>query len=496
MSFSPALVAVSTRGRRLAELLPGTLIPGRPAEALGQAWRSHRHIVFFGAAGIAVRLVAPLLTSKRDDPALVVVDDAALHAISLVAGHEGGANDLAAWVAEQLGAEAVISTATDILPIGRLTVGIGCSRGAQAIEIEELVRTSLAQIDHSMADVACAASFQGKHDEPGILQFAERWKLPLRFYDAQQLRAIEVPQPSSVVEAAVGTPSVAEAAALLAAGELSARAPLLRAEKRKSARVTVAIAEAMPPGRLNLVGLGPGGRAQLTDEAWNALREADTVVGYDLYTRTVLEWLPRKTISSWQLGQEDDRVRAAVEMAGAGQNVALVCSGDAGIYGLAGLVYEQLFATESPSLPPTDVRVIPGITAANSAAALLGAPLMADYVTISLSDLHVPTELIRTRLQAAAFADLVVVLYNPASARRRTLVHEAVTLMRDHRAASTPVGLVRNAYRPDQKVRIVTLSSLQEEDVDMFTTVVIGNSQTVYESGRMVTRRRYSPSSV
>lgn len=474
----PALVAISAHGRNLAARVDGRLVEGSPRTALSEAWRTSREIVFFGAAGIAVRLCAPLLDGKTTDPAVVVVDDAGRFAISLIAGHEGGANELAHRVARQLGAEPVITTATEVLPPPGLVLGIGCSSGAPADEIEALAREALAGAGASFESVAEVATIDLKRDEPGLIEFARRWRLPLRFFSASNLRAVTVPNPSDAVARAAGTPSVAEAAALLASsGELVV-------PKRVSAHATAAVARRPAIGRLAVVGIGPGGRQQLTFEAVEALRAAEVVVGYTLYTDMVREWLPLAACEALPLGEEIERARRAIQLARSGRRVALVSSGDAGVYALAGLVYEQLLDGD-----PLDVRVIPGITAAGSAAALLGGPLMADFAAISLSDLHLPSEVIRKRLQAAAEADLVTVLYNPASQRRRELLAEAHRLFLAHRAPSTPVGLVRNAYRPGQSVELATLANLPLDRVDMFTTIVIGCSATYVAGGRMVTRR-------
>lgn len=474
----PALVAVSAHGRQLAAMVEGRLIEGSPREALETAWRSSQEIVFFGAAGIAVRLAAPLLESKTADPALVVVDDGGRYAVSLLSGHEGGANDLARRVAARLGADAVVTTATEALADRDLVLGIGCSSGATVDDIQALVRAALAEAGASVESVSAIASVDVKQNEPGLLDFADRWHLPLRWFSAMQLRGVAVPTPSAAVAAAVGTPSVAEAAALLESGGK------LVVSKRVSANVTAAVARRRQEGALAIVGIGPGGPRQVTQQALDALRCAHVVVGYGLYTDIVREWLPLARCESLPLGEEEKRARRAIELACEGLRVALVCSGDAGIYALAGLVYEQLGGESE-----LDVEVIPGVTAGSSAAALLGAPLMADFATLSLSDLHVPAEVIRHRLEAAAAADLVAVLYNPASRRRRQLLANAREIFLRYRAAETPVGLVRNAYRPGQTVRLCNLENMPLDEVDMFTLVIVGSSQTYAARGRMITRR-------
>ena len=490
----PALIAVSAHGRRLAERVEGRLVPGAPAEALRQAWQESRHIVFFGATGIATRLAAPLLGDKTRDPALVVVDDAGRYAISLLSGHEGGANDLARAVARQIGAEPVITTASEVLPECDLTLGIGCSKGASAEEIEHVARLALREADASLESVAAIASIDLKRAEPGLLRFAQRWHLPLRFYSAGQLAAVDVPTPSERVAQAVGTPSVAEAAASLAAAEVGAGESVavtpasgpgrLLVTKRTSSNTTAAVARGHRVGRVSVIGIGPGGRAQLTFEALEALRQAEVVLGYGLYVDLVRGWLPLARCEALPLGEERERARRALTLARAGRRVALVSSGDAGIYALAGLVFEELGDSSQPL-----VEVVPGVTAASSAAALLGAPLMADFATISLSDLHIRRSVILDRLEAAARSDMVTVLYNPASQRRRDLLAEAHRIFLRHRLPNTPVGLVRDAYRPGQSVRLFPLSDLPLGEVDMFTTVVLGNSRSALKGGRMITLR-------
>ncbi|MHB8620353.1 MAG: precorrin-3B C(17)-methyltransferase [Chloroflexota bacterium] len=504
----PALVAVSEHGRKLASAVDGDLMPGPPRQALERAWRQSRPIVFFGAVGIAVRLLAPLITDKGQDPAVVAVDDAGRFAISLLSGHEGGANELARQVAAQLGAQAVITTASEVLPEKDIVLGIGCSKGAAAEDVEAVAKQALEEGGASIESAREIATLDLKAAEPGLVAFAERWHLPIRSFSARELAAVDIPHPSQIVLGAVGTPSVAEAAALLAGGlrpeiaadredgsvparrdSLPRRGALLVVPKRKSANVTAAVARVGRRGRVDVVGLGPGSLDQLTRQAMESLRAADVIVGYSLYVDMVRQWLPLAQCEGLPLGEEVQRARRAIDLARQGRRVALVCSGDAGIYGLAGLLYEELDGSPAD----LDVEVLPGVTAASSAAALLGAPLMADFAAISLSDLLTPTELILGRLEAAAQADLVVVLYNPASQRRRSLLVDTQRIFLGHRQPGTPVGLVRQAYRPEQSVRIVELASLPLDEVDMFTVVVVGSSQTSLLKGRMVTRRRLVP---
>jgi cobalt-precorrin 5A hydrolase/precorrin-3B C17-methyltransferase len=280
---------------------------------------------------------------------------------------------------------------------------------------------------------------------------------------------------------AVGTPSVAEAAALLGAGPGGE----LLVEKRKSAMATAAVARRRPRGRLAVVGLGPGARDLLTPRAVQELRRASVVVGLDQYVAQVRDLLaPGTRVLESGLGAEEERARTAVAEARAGRAVALVGSGDAGVYAMA-----------SPALAEAaddiDVVGVPGVTAALAAAALLGAPLGHDHVSISLSDLHTPWEVIERRVRAAAEADLVVTFYNPRSRGRHWQLPKALALLAEHRSPATPVGVVRAASRPDEQVAVTTLSAVDPSTVDMVSVVVVGNTASRVVAGRMVTPRGY-----
>lgn len=243
-------------------------------------------------------------------------------------------------------------------------------------------------------------------------------------------------------------------------------------------------------GALLIVGIGPGDPHHMTGRALEALASADVVIGYSGYIDLLRPVLPGLDYRPSAITQEDLRARTAVELALDGKRVALVGSGDAGVYGLAGLALEHLEARDAADLP---VEVVPGVTAALSAAALLGAPLGHDFACISLSDLLTPWETIRVRIEAAAAADFVIALYNPRSARRVQPFAEACAILRRHRAPETPVGIVRNAFREEQRVTLTTLACLAEAAVDMLTTVIVGNRSTRRWRDRLITPRGYHP---
>jgi precorrin-3B C17-methyltransferase len=239
---------------------------------------------------------------------------------------------------------------------------------------------------------------------------------------------------------------------------------------------------------LYLVGIGPGDYQHLTQSALEVLRSVDCIIGYQGYVDLVRRWLPHQSYRASPIGSEQTRVEEATERARAGEKVALIGSGDTGVYGLAGLTLERLARHGETGV---QVEVIPGVTAALSAAALLGAPLSNDFAVISLSDLLTPAETIRRRLRACAEADLVTVLYNPASQTRKQLLRDARSIFLEHRAPETPVGLVSRAHRKGQIVELATLATFDSDRAGMLSTLIIGNSATLAWDGRMFTPRGY-----
>ena len=243
--------------------------------------------------------------------------------------------------------------------------------------------------------------------------------------------------------------------------------------------------------KIYVVGIGPGGAPYMTEQARAALERADVLCGYTVYVELVRDLYPEKEVFTTPMRQELDRCRAALELAGRGKTVALICSGDAGVYGMAAPLLELAgdFCSHSPAV---EVEIVPGVTAALSGAAVLGAPLGHDFCAISLSDLLTPWEVVEKRLRAAAEADFCVCLYNPASHKRTEHLKTACDiLLRAGKAPQTACGWVRNIGRSGQERRTLTLERLREEAVDMFTTVFIGSSTTVQKGGWLVTPRGY-----
>lgn len=564
-------VSVTSRGATLAERLPYEHVHGSAAETVRTRWNTVDGFVLVLATGAAVRIIAPLLTDKASDPAVVCLDDQGAYAVALAGGHRrwgtdsgtgsgagdvAGANSLARTVARLTGAKAVVTTASDVSGLaalddlvgfdaegdvatvtramldgetpelvnelgwplppslaslatggsgsGRrfrvvvsdgevrcppgtvllrpysLVIGVGAASDAPAGEVRALVRTALGCSGLSEKSVAELATVDRRSQDAAVTALG--W--PVRSFTPEELAGVEVPHPSPVVESTLGTPSVAEAAALLAAGT----GATLVQTKMKSRHATVAVARrARPPGKLSIVGLGPGGPAHRTPAAESAVKRAQLVIGYGPYVDQCADLLsPSQQVVRSPIGSEQERVRAAWAAASGGRRVALVCSGDPGVFAMASPALEL-----APGGGSADVEVVPGVTASLGAAAILGAPLGHDHASVSLSDLLTPWEVIARRLDALGGADLVVSLYNPRSSRRTWQLEEARRILLSHRGTQTPVGVVTDAGRPDEHVEVTTLGALDPSSVTMSSVVIVGCSTTRVVAGRMVTPRGY-----
>src|SRR4051794_40024085 len=245
-------------------------------------------------------------------------------------------------------------------------------------------------------------------------------------------------------------------------------------------------------GILYIVGIGPGAEEHTTPAALRAIQDADLVVGYTTYIKLVRHLLDGKQVIKTGMTEEIGRARAAVEHARAGGKVALISSGDAGVYGMAGLVFQVLQEIGYRRGESPELRVVPGMTALNSCASLVGAPLVHDFCSISLSDLLTPWPVIAKRIEAAADADFVIGLYNPASGRRTRQIVEAQRIIRQHRDGTTPVALVKSAYRELENAVLTDLDHFTDYEIGMLTTVLVGSSNTFMFEGYMVTPRGYT----
>ncbi|QNJ30000.1 bifunctional cobalt-precorrin-5A hydrolase / precorrin-3B C17-methyltransferase [Synechococcus sp. A15-24] len=379
-----------------------------------------------------------------------------------------------------------------------LWLGVGCERNTSLALVQRAIREVLAQAGLAEAAVAGLASIDRKADEPALLELSEQWQWPFRTYDATALGTVEVPTPSDVVLAEMGTASVAEAAALLVAGEgavLRQNKVIRHAATGEQGAVTVAVAEAKLPfapsrGELHLIGSGPGDLSLLSGDARQALARCTAWVGYGLYL-DLLEPLRQvhQVRLDGQLTREWERCAQALSLAQQGARVALISSGDSGIYGMAGLALELWL--QQPEQDRPSFQVHPGISALQLAAARVGAPLMHDFCTVSLSDRLTPWPVIEQRLRAAGSGDFVVALYNPRSKGRDWQLAKARDLLLEHRRGETPVLLARQLGRSDESQQLTDLSSLEPDQVDMLTVVLIGNSSSYARDGRIVTPRGY-----
>ncbi len=573
-----ALIVLTPGGlelaRKLKPALPRSTIHG-PGGRVGEAdvtftdlaahlkelFAARVPIVGVCAAGILIRILAPLITEKRQEGPVVALAEDGSAAVPLLGGHRG-ANGLARASAALCGGTAAITTAgevslglalddpptgwrvanpecaksvtaallageavrldieagdagwllrsgapfaaqgelavrltdrdgplsqqTLVLHPATLALGVGCARGVAPEELIRLARGALRRANLSPASVACVVSIELKADEEAVHALARELDAPARFFSPERLEA-EAPRlvsPSQRVFRETGCHGVAEGAALAAAGPDGE----LVVAKLKSRGATCAIARAadvIDPskagrarGVLQVVGIGPGAPAWLTPEARAALSEADDVVGYGLYLDLLGASIEGKRRHASALGAEEERVRLALDLAAEGRAVALVSSGDAGIYALAALVFELLEREDKAEWNRVRIAVLPGISAMQAAAARAGAPLGHDFCAISLSDLLTPWAEIEEKLKAAARGDFVIALYNPASSRRKRQIVAARDILLTSRGPETPVLLARNVGREGEEIDVIRLGELGPGHADMTTVVLVGSSKT------------------
>ncbi len=556
--FAPASLADGTNMRAMGSVDEWTCVAFDRADAL----------VFVSATGIAVRAIAPYLTDKYTDPAVIVVDDQARHALSLLSGHVGGANALTHRIADIISADPVVTTATDgkgcfsvdtwaqeqglrmikshlakavsaallkgdtvgflsdfaiegELPKGLstqgdhelgihvtlndrsrpfartlhvippcVTLGIGCKRGVSADDVETSVKQALDAAQVSLAAVRTVSTIDVKRDEVGLVAWAKSCGLDMTFHSAKELEGVPGTFTSSdFVRKTVGVDNVADRAAV-ATGER------LIQEKHTSCGVTCAVSMTEPNitfegtpsarGSVSVIGLGPGAGKSMSIEAREALAQSEVVFGYETYLRLIETECLNKEVHSSPMGAELKRCEEAIEAALAGRRVALVCSGDAGIYGMASPLLECAEGKD------VDIRVVAGVTAATAGAALVGAPLANDWCTISLSDYLTPFETIEKRLAAAAQAGFAIVLYNPASRSRPDHLRRAVEVLLRYLSPDTVCGIATDVGRPHEWSCVLTLQDLPRACCTMGSVVFIGTGRTRVVDGRMVEPRGYA----
>jgi cobalt-precorrin 5A hydrolase/precorrin-3B C17-methyltransferase len=504
----PPVLSVSDDGSVVIPLLGGHRGANRLAQEIAAALDAKAAVTTAGDVAIGVALDAPPVGYRLANPMDAKDAMAAILAgegVSLTGDNifgleaNGGAVNLIVTEAPVEGCAKTL-----VYHPQTYVVGVGCARNADTEELWSLVTTTLQNAGIAQGAVACVATIDLKGDEPAMNTVAKRLGVPLRLFTAEELEAQKVANPSDVVFAEVGCHGVSEGAALAASdGNLVV-------EKTKTANTTCAIARSDAPitamkgrsrGRLSVVGIGPGQATWRTPEVSKLVAEADELVGYGLYIDLLGPLAHGKIRSDFPLGGEEDRCRYALERAGEGRNVALVCSGDAGIYAMGALTFELLDRSPealgvSDAARRVDVVCSPGVSALQGAAARAGAPLGHDFCTISLSDLLTPRDDIIRRLHAAAEGDFVIAFYNPVSKTRRTLLAEARDILLQHRPADTPVMLASSLGRPEEYVRYRRLADLEVDEVDMLTVVLVGSSNSrlaqLGEGPRMFTPRGYA----
>lgn len=548
---------------------------GKTKELVQKNWNEFDAHIFIGAAGIAVRSIAPCLDKKSHDPAVVSCSDTGNFIISLASGHIGGANRLARKIARITGGQACISTATDsrgmqgidetaMLEQARIlnpqaiktlnsallhgkdiafigskeifeqyfqntsvkfctentenlpciywdaapaefdaqnclciesrafVLGIGCKKDTDPA----LVKTCLAKFlqEHSLTEkhLAKICSASVKKEEKAVLELADSLSIPLTFYAEEELNSVDIPNPSEKAGREIGTKSVAEAASLLGAGYPSVKR--LYAEKTRYENCITFALSRLPhkpeqnKAIMSVVGLGSGSHKHITPEVLNILQECDVIAGYTPYVDFIRDLIGSKPVIQNGMMGEMARCEKAMLEASKGKHVCMVCSGDPGILAMAGLLLEL---RKNPDFKQVAVNIYPGITSANIAAATLGAPLQNGFCLVSLSDLLVPTNEVRSNLLAVAQSKLPVTLYNPAGKKRRDLMHEAVAVFAEARGKETLCAYVKNAGRPTEEKWIGRLDNIPFDEIDMSTLLVIGGPRTVYDGNYLYEARGY-----
>ena len=500
----PPVVALAEDGSSAIPLLGGHHGANDISRQLAAKLGAHAALTTAGEVRLGVALDMPPNGWRLENPS-----DAKPAMAALLSGATASQSGMADWLTP-LARHVTLSDQTRNSPVvlhventepliyrrQSYALGVGCARHCPPDEMIALVRKTLAENGVSIFELASIHSVDLKADEAAVHALAADFGVPAAFFPVDTLEAItpRLANPSEVVFAEIGCHGVAEAAALAAAG----RDATLAIEKHKSANATCALARltslaerATPRGRLSVVGIGPGAADLRTPQASRLISEAEELVGYSLYIDLIGPLAKGKPRKDFPLGGEEDRCRYALERAGEGRNVVLVCSGDAGIYAMGSLVMELLHRDEneggvSPKARRVEVVNAPGVSAFQLASARAGALIGHDFCAISLSDLLTPREQIIKRLHAAAEGDFVIAFYNPVSKRRRTLLAEARDILLKHRPAETPVLLASNLGRPQEKLTPRTLATLEVDEVDMLTTVMIGSSQSKpFQTGDM-----------
>lgn len=495
-STEPPVICVADDGSAVVPLLGGHRGANSIAVAIADALNCEAAVTTASDAVLGVALDDPPAGWRLENPWDVKSASAAI-----LAGAKVRVSGEAVWLAPLIDAVAadLVGSLGEDGPIvvhadgaegltyrrQAYALGVGCSRGCCAQELIGLAKRSLADSGISAQAVGGVYSIDVKSDEAAVHALADDLGVPARFYSASELNEehLRLDNPSEIVRAAVGSYGVCEAAALAAAGPEGS----LEISKQKSANATCALAriglaggrKGRKRGRLSIVGIGPGDREWRTPEAARHLWQADELVGYRKYLDLAGEEFASIPSRGFELGEEVARCKYALEQAAVGRNIALVTSGDAGIYAMGSLVMELLDGRSdgavSDAAKRVEVACVPGITAMQAASARAGALLGHDFCAVSLSDLLTPEAEIIRRVEAAGVGNFVIAFYNPASSRRRSLLNKARDILLKCRSPETPALIARNLGRDEEAIRLIKLADLDVSLTDMTTVVIVGN---------------------
>ncbi len=550
----------------------------KPREILLKKWPEIDLIIFIGSIAASIRIINSFLTSKDQDPGVIVIDNKCSKIVPLIGLHQSNTQNIACQIANLFGGEIIetnnsndqsflnldafgnqwgwkrsgnikdwsklviqqakneeifckqlsgnslwkTSESGEIInqinetetekpdstfhvsifennernwhpPV--LWIGIGCERNTSKELIANSLNNFLESGNLSLQSIAGFATIDLKKDEKGILELSEEKKLPIKFFSKEDLSSIIVPNPSNVVQKEIGTPSVAEASCLLAAGEESKLLEEKRIFKNQSGAVTIAIAESKNQynptnGEIHIIGSGPGDISFLTNDAKKALSRCTIWIGYKMYL-DLIKPLKRndQVLIESKLTKEKERCSKAIKLAEEGIKVALISSGESGFYGMAGLLLELLQKIKKEYRPSFAIH--PGISSVQLAAAISGAPLMNDFCSISLSDKLTPWSSIKKRIEGALLGDFVIALFNPQSIERNWQLKSVIDICLQTRNGNTPVLVARQVGRENQSKKFFTLNTIPFKEIDMLSIIIIGNSQTTLIDEIFLTPRGY-----
>ena len=550
----------------------------KPKEILLKKWQEIDLIIFIGSIAASIRIINSFLTSKDQDPGVIVIDNKCSKIVPLIGLHQSNTQNIACQIANLFGGEIIetnnsnnqsflnldafgnqwgwqrfgnikdwsklvikqannekifckqssgnslwknsesgeiinqINEKEIVKPDATfhvsifenhetswhppvLWIGIGCERNTSKDLIANSLNNFFESRNLSQKSIAGFATIDIKNNEKGILELVKEKNLPIKFFSKEDLSKMIVPNPSNVVQNEIGTPSVAEASCLIAAGEESKLLEEKRIFKNESGAVTIAVAESKNQynpthGEIHIIGSGPGDISFLTNNARKALSRCTVWIGYKMYL-DLIKPIKRndQVLIESKLTEEKERCSKAIKLAEEGIKVALISSGESGFYGMAGLLLELLQKIKKEYRPYFEVH--PGISSVQLAAAISGAPLMNDFCSVSLSDKLTPWSLIEKRIEGALLGDFVIALFNPQSIERNWQLKSIIDICLKSRHSDTPVLIARQVGRDNQTKKFFTLNTIPFKEIDMLSIIIIGNSQTTLVDEIFLTPRGY-----